>query len=347
MNTPTWNPLNGGSITPNVRNEFGTLKTAILCPIATPELFSHTFNVPMSTMEVEMSNPHHNEKHKLLYAHQKDLRARGVRPVHPHHPSLQPTMENMPAYIGGDMYCRDFLGVIDDTAVLSTLSSYRNNARGHYQRIMEAIPSDKQAECHTPFSFGNALLAQDTLLVGLEHPDYIHAMHRRLDSYEFANILQFIDERNRGIKEMRTILEEMKSTRKIAICSLKLNTDLDTVVAPLPRKKKTDPRVAIIAHEGVHSESLPTLERLYDKRIVCPDSWEKLGCNILWLDPETPLVSQEARQTTLLLRSLGYNVQTRPVAALEKDSMGEKDGQPGGWRCVTGVLERANDYDFD
>ncbi len=347
MNNPTWDPLNGGSITPNVRNEFGTLKTAILFPIATPELYAAVTNQSFESIDEEFRGMHHNPKHRLLYAHQQSLKDRGVRIVHPHHPNLQPTLNNMSAYVGPDMYCRDFLGVVDETAILSTIFGHRNNVRGHYRRIMEQIPKERQSECDTPLSWGNALLTHDSLLVGLEHPEYLENIYGRLDPAVFFPILNAVDARNHGIRAMRQVLSNIESTRQLAICSLKLNTDLDTVVAPLPRRSGTDPRVAMVSDEGVHPESFPTLKRLYDKLIVCPDPWAKLGCNILWLDPETPLVAEEARQTTLLLRSLGYNVQTRPVAALKNDSIGEKNGQPGGWRCVTGVLERANDYDFD
>lgn len=346
MNTPSWDPLNGGSITPSVRNEFGTLKTAILNPIASPEMFAPAFGRSIEAMDEEFRRPTHPEKHKLLYAHQKNLRERGVRIVHPHHPNLQPTLQNIPAYIGKDIYCRDFLGVVDETAILSSLSSYRNEMRGHYQRIMERIPNERQAQCDSVFTWGNAILGSETLMVGLEHPDYIESMYRNLDSARFTEMLGLIDMRNQGIRTMRHILQEIGSTREVMIFPLILNTDLDTVLAPLPRRSRTEPRQAIVSEEGMHPAALPTLLQQYDKLIRSPDAWSKLGCNILWLDPETPLVSAEATRTIQLLQSLKYNVQTRPVAPLEQDSVGHDDGQSGGWRCVTGVLERANDYPY-
>jgi len=346
MNTPTWDPLYGGSITPSVHDEFGTLKTAILSPIATPALYANASGLSIDLMKAEFEKPHHNAKHKVLYGHQKFLMDRGVRIVHPHHPHLQPTMQNMATYIGYDMYCRDFLGVVDDTAILSTLAPYRNHVRGHYQRIMEQIPENQQAQCQTSFSWGNALLTHQGLMVGLEHPDYLEAMYKKLDYGEFSEILNSIDARNDGIRTMRHILTDMKSMRQLAICALTLNTDLDTAFAPLPRKSRTSPRQAIIASDQIHPESIATLRRSY-KLIGSPDSWEKLGCNILWLDPETPLVSAEATKTIALLRSLHFNVQTRAVGPLKSHSIGDEEGQEGGWRCVTGVLERANDYDFD
>lgn len=347
MNTPTWDPLNGGSIEPNVRNEFGTLKTAILNPIATPGLYAHASGTDIGRMEIQFSQPYHNDKHKLLYAHQRDLTERGVRIVHPHHPNLQPTIGNMLTYIGSDIYCRDFLGVVDDTAILTTLSSYRNDMRSYYERILEQIPKGRQIRTDDRFSWGNAILADDTVLVGLEHQSYLEEIHRRLETQEFMSILGNVDQRHHGIRAMQTILEQIGGTRKLAVCSLALNTDLDMVLAPLPRKNREAPREALVSIDAVHPASIPTLAKHYDKLLPCTDDWRTLACNILWLDPETPLVSAEATKTIRFLRGRGYNVQARKTAELKSEAIGHEDGQSGGWRCVTGVLERASDYDFD
>ena len=211
---------------------------------------------------------------------------------------------------------------------------------------MERIPKERQTDCGTPFSWGNALLTHEGLMVGLEHPSYLVAMHKQLESRKFSEILDYVQAKNDGVRVMGKILSDVQSSRQRAICLLNMNTDLDTVFAPLPRRSRTAPREAIIDANNVHPESIMRLRRSY-KLIESPDPWEKLGCNILWLDPETPLVAAEATKTIQLLKSMKYNVQARPVAALKNDSIGHEDGQPGGWRCVTGVLERANDYDFD
>ncbi len=340
--------VSSAPIVPNARDEFGTLKTAIVHAFSSPQTFAAAHHCSVEQASDLMAD---DAAPPDLHAHLRLtqlLRDRGVRLIHPHAPNIPLTAATMKKWMGTDIYCRDFLGVVDQHVILSNVISFRNHSRAHYQSILKNIPQDRQSTTEDTFTWGNALLLDDKILVGLEHNDYFTDIAPNVSVSRLQEEFYLHQQKSSGIRGMKSLLSNIGSTRTMLTVPMNANSDLDCALAPLPRRRATGPRVAFIQTQEIHSEAVGVLESQFDTLIPVEDPYKARGCNIVWLDPETPLVSEEAIRTRLALRKLGFDVIDLPLGTfMEIDNTGtEHEGSAGGWRCMTGVLERANDYPF-
>lgn len=338
-------------IHPCVRSEFGTLKTAVVSPLSNTDVYT--------AVAEEMSEHQRNSLvHEILtdrdiHAHAQlpeILKKRGVDIRYPYHPNLPLTPENLATWMGGDIYCHDFVGVVDEHVISSRVVGFRNRFRMYYESILKTVPKEQHTHTDERFTWGDALLTGDHVLVGLEHDDFFPDIQPNLSPEQFRLALECYAERSSGIQALRSILKSVACTRSVITLAMNANSDLDVCLAPLPRRHRNEPRRAIIRAEAFHPASEDALYSAFDEIVPYEDPWQVMGCNILWLDPETPLVPAEATHTVAYLLSLGYDVQTRPLGTLlhnDSTGSGASHGEPGGWRCLTGVLERADDYLFD
>lgn len=343
----SWNPL---QINPCVRSEFGTLKMAIISPLSNPDAYG--------TPRDETNNSFRRLRTREIVTN-SDIRAHsqlpeileknGVTLCYPHHPNLPLSDANFKKWVGGDIYCHDFLGVIDETVISSRVAHFRNIFRMYYDSIVRALPQHQLKQTDERFTWGDGLLVGENLLVGLEHNDFFTDIKNQVPEEAFQAALDSYAERSNGIRAITTILQQVASTRSVLTLATNANSDLDISLAPLPRRNAGEPRRAIIRTEAFHPASEEALYSVFDELIPYQDPWHTMGCNILWLDPETPLIPLEARYTGAYLQSLGFNVQKKPLGTLlQNDNTGTgAHGEPGGWRCLTGVLERADDYPFN
>lgn len=334
-------------LVPHVPNEFGTLKTAIVGSFSNPAFYAAAF-----------SGNEDRERHFLThqadpdirehFAYTELLRQRGITLLYPHHPTLPLTDENFLQWNCSDAYCRDMLGAVDTHAVFSRVAEFRLQFREHYRHIFEQIDPQHRTETEDTFTWGNALVHGDRLLVGIEHADLFPDITPHVTRERLLEILQVHDAKNRGQRSVATLLETIGSTRKLLTIPMNANSDLDLCVAPLPRRKRGGKRTAVLHAPFIHPAAEAPLRSQFDQLIFCNDAFPTLPCNVLWLDPETPVVSQSARHMQQILRTLGYNPVALPLEQLASNfSTGSVAGDPGGWRCMTGVLERSNDYELD
>lgn len=346
-NTPSF--CSSAPITPNVRSEFGSLKTAVLSAVSNPEVQTVAFGGTDEESRQIIFSPESPPDVGAHLLYMELLQQHGVNVVHPHHPNLPLIESTAQDWIGRDFYCRDFLGVVDDHAILSNIWSFRSDARMYYQRIFERFPKKNRTMLDETLSWGNALLAGDHLLIGHEHDDFYGDIQTQVRSPErFMEILRQGAEKKAGIRAMQQIMETIGTTRKLTVLATNMNADLDCYLAPLPRLRATDPRRAIMDPRGFHPASEDALYSTFDELVPYEDTFADFGLNLLWINPETPVVPAEAKKTIRKLRELGYNPISRPLAPIHYNA-DTQDGQleVGGWRCMTGVLERANDYNFD
>lgn len=332
---------------PHVPNEFGTLKTAILGSFSNPEFYAQAFSGDEATERAFLQHAADPDIREH-YAYTELLRKRGIRLLYPHHPTLPLTAKTFKQWNCSDAYCRDMLGAVDTQAVFSHVAEFRQTFREHYRHIFEQIEPAHRTETDAHFTWGNALVQGDRLLVGLEHEDFFPDITPHVSREKLLEILQTHDARNRGQRSIGNILRTIGSTRQLLVIPMNANSDLDLCVAPLPRRKRGDKRKAVLHAPFIHPAAEAPLRSQFDELMFCNDEFPTLPCNLLWLDPETPVVSKSALHMRQILRTLGYN----PIAlSLEELSNnfgnGAVAGDPGGWRCMTGVLARGNDYEFD
>ncbi len=336
----------GAPIIPNVRNEFGTLKTAVVSGCSSPEILAVADTSTIAEAAKVFTDPNEaSDDIRAHFAFTQLLRARAVRLLYPHLADMTPTLENQQDFLGHGLYCRDLLGVVDNHGILATLSEFREDERSRYQNILERLPPSAVSDSDGLFTWGNALLYGDSLLVGLEHDDYFDDVQPYTEPGRFALQVADHERKRRGIDSIKAILGQRRSPRQMVVIPKNSNEDLDFGIAPLPRRSRREKRKAIVRPDLLHSEAADALYSQFDDLMMMPDPRETMGCNILWLDPETPVVSAEAVQTVILLRLLGFNPIAMPLGSLMDSNKGDLD--PGGWRCMTGVLERANDYNAD
>lgn len=344
-NTPSF--CSSAPIIPNVRNEFGSLKTAVISAISNPAVHAAAFGGTDEESRDDIMHPGAppDVGAHLLYA--ELLQQHGVNIVHPHHPNLPLTEETIANWIGRDFYCRDFLGVVDDHSILTRIDDFRNDSRMQYLRLFERIPSAQRTMFNQQFTWGNALLYADKLLVGHPHNDYWTHLFAKMSSGEFFLRQQRGDACNAGITAMQTLLHSIESTRDLIVLAMDSSEDLDTCLAPLPRSSHTSPRRAIYEEKAFHAEGVEQLRRMFDDLIPYQDYSSDLGLNLLWINPETPVVASEAVNTIRTLRDLGYNPIPRSLNPIHFNmEIEDKAKEGGGWRCMTGVLERENDYPY-
>ncbi len=336
-------------IHPCVRNEFGTLKTAVISGFSNPEVQTVAFGGTVEESRQMILSPEAPPDVGAHLLYMELLQKHGVNVVHPHHPNLPLTEGTAQDWIGRDFYCRDFLGVVDDHAILTNIWSFRSDARMYYQRIFERVPKQQRTMLDETLSWGNVLLAGDHLLIGHEHDDFYGDIQPHVSPERFMDILRQGGEKKAGIRALQQIMETIGTTRKLTVLATNMNADLDCYLAPLPRLRATDRRRAIRDPRGFHPASEDALHSVFDKDGFVPyeDTYKDLGLNLLWINPETPVVPAEARNTIRQLRKLGYNPIPRPLTPIHYNA-DTKNGEHevGGWRCMTGVLERANDYPF-
>lgn len=345
-NTPSF--YSSAPIIPNVRNEFGSLKTAVISAISNPEAQTVAFGGTEERSRRVLLHPGAppDVGAHLLYA--ELLKSHGVTLLHPHHPNLPLTEENFGNWVGRDLYCRDILGAIDNHAILTKIWSFRNDLRMYYQRIFERVPKQQRAMVDETFSWGNALLAGDHLLLGHEHDDYYGDIQSQTRSPEqFMDILRQGAEKQSGIRAMQQIMEAMGTTRKLTVLAMNTNADLDCCLAPLPRLGAHEPRRAIRDPREFHPAAEDALYSVFDELIPYEDTLKDFGLNLLWINPETPVVPVEAKKTIQKLKELGYNPIPRSLKPIHYNADAhDRHLELGGWRCMTGVLERENDYPY-
>lgn len=335
-------------IEPRVRDEFGSLEVAVVSPMGNPDVYAKAWNMHPDDVRRQLLSPFSPAEIGSHLQYADLLRTNGVRLVYPHHPNinLRAGMDdtNFYQWFGKDIYCRDFLGVIDDHAILSRVSSYRNDLRMYYQRIFDRLPADKKHVTDERFTWGDALLHGNNVFVGVQHNDFYVDLSRTM-SDRFQEELRKGEERFAGTRAIESILAQIGSQRRLLRIPMHSNVDLDLCMAPLPRRYAGDKRRAIVRKVAIHASA--SLEDHFDEIIPYQDRYEDMGTNILWINPETPVVSATAVNTIRLLKDLGYDVQALNLNAQERQELDGAIGEPGGWRCLTGVLRRANDYNFD
>ena len=332
-------------IQPQVRDEFGSLEVAVVSPMSNPDVYAKAWDLPPDFIRDQLQSPLSPAEIGSHLQYADLLRTHDVRLVYPHHPSAPLTAQTLDKWMGNDIYCRDFLGVVDDSAILSSIWSYRNDARQYYQRIFERLPARKKHSTDERFSWGDALLYGDSVLVGEQHMDYYTDIQSSITSERFNEVLRTGGEKMSGIRAIEAILAQIGSQRRLLRIPMNSNVDLDMCIAPLPRRFAGDRRKAIVRTQAIH-QSAPLYDH-FDDLLPCLDRYEDIGTNILWINPETPVVSATAVHTIRLLEDLGYDVQALNLNAQERQALEGMIGDPGGWRCLTGVLRLANDYNFD
>ncbi len=334
-------------VTPHARDEFGTLKTAIVCAFGSAKMFSRVYGGSAEDAQAMMRSslaPSDAGAHAELL---ETLDRRGVRLVHPHPPNTPLTTDTVTRWVGDDIYTRDFLGVVDEMAILTKVIHFRNHNRVRYETILRAIPKTNQATLESgAFSWGNALLHGDAVLTSLPHHDYFTDIAPHVTADCLHEELTVFQDKAAGIRGMDALLRESGSVRKLLTIPMNSNGDLDCAIAPLPRRQRTDPRRVLLMAPEFHTDAEGLLRSQFDELIPVQDSLQTLPCNLLWLDPETPIIATEARRTRILLRLLGFNPIVLPLGSLvEQNHTGSGEaGSPGGWRCMTGTLVRADDY---
>lgn len=334
-------------IHPHVRNEFGSLKTVVLSPMSNLEAQTIAFGGTLEEAREILLSPDAPPDMGAHLLYRELLERYGASVIHPHHPNLPLTEDTIAEWVGRDLYCRDFLGAVDDHAILTNIWNFRRDARMYYQRIFERVPKEKRTTLDETFSWGNALLVGDHIVVGHEHNDFYGDIQNQVTPERFMEILRGGSEKASGIRAMEQILRTIGTTRQLTVLATNMNADLDCYLAPLPRLRHTDPRRAIMNPNGFHPASEDALYTLFDELIPYKDTYDDLGLNLLWINPEIPVVPTEAKNTIRQLRELGYNPIPRSLAPVHINANTQNgEHEVGGWRCMTGVLERANDYNF-
>ena len=103
---------------------------------------------------------------------------------------------------------------------------------------------------------------------------------------------------------------------------------LDCCLAPLPDGS------ALIHGRGLSKQAFPVLKTVF-KNLIPLDRTESeryLAANLLWLDPENVVSSNQAKKTNDRLRSLGYKVQSLNFSNVKR--------MWGSFRCVTCPIRR-------
>lgn len=98
---------------------------------------------------------------------------------------------------------------------------------------------------------------------------------------------------------------------------------------------------------GFHPAAEDALYSVFDELVPYEDTIKDLGLNLLWINPETPVVPVEAKKTIQKLKELGYNPIPRSLKPIHYNAdTYDENLEVGGWRCMTGVLEREDDYPY-
>lgn len=240
------------------------------------------------------------------------------------------------------LYCRDVIGVIDGQAILTNLLPPRNYECLGFQRIFQRLPKQTRHSISETFPWGNVLLHDETILVGTFN-SLTQSLGRRMTFGEQVAM----ENMNQWKMRLREILYIAGNERRIVEVELARFTDLDLAITPLP-KKKAGGRSAVLVSPDVTDAGHAELAKVFDDALRCGETTRDKGYNVLWINPETAVVSKESTQVQPILRGQGYDVIALPITGiLEKNDFDKKgNGVSGGWRCTVGPLRRAKDYTY-
>ncbi len=329
-------------IVPNAQDEFALLQVAMIQGATDPGMNGQIAGFPVTAQQLR------SVIHPYL-APMVDftdfLHRRNVHLLFPHDPLAKKIPENKEEaqnVFGGEIFCRDALGVIDQSVIRSDLPLNRRGQEKYYTPVSHRLAPSAEVE-HVGFlPLGNIVLHDEAVLTAITdvtagETQKIHAVLAGFGDTNDRNLvmefLQQLDAKTKALAKLEKIIEGKRRLLKIKLFN---NCDMDSVVAPLPRKR-TEERKALIQRECIHPEGLAVLEKIFDVLIPIEDRLKALGANILWVDPQTPVLATEARNTRKKLRELGFDVHDFPW---EEFSVNVSEGENGGWRCVTGVLRR-------
>lgn len=324
-------------------DEFGTLQVASINGANDVQEILHSIDPSLTDEDYiaalvnlqQMADPADQAQSMLIDTCKK----RGVHLVYPHKKSGK--LES-PVRHSLDIYCRDWIGVIDDIAIFTKLENDRNDLRSDYRAIFERLPGNKRYEIDDVLPWGNVLLHQDAVLIGTF--DIGKQMYTQQQVALFTHgFFSEVDSMIRAKQQLQRILHETKSTRKLIEIEMTKYSHLDLAITPLP-KKSPGAKSVVLASPLVSPKGLSTLRTIYDEVIECRESIAQSAYNVLWLDPETPVVNAQSQHVQHILRMARFNVLPLSLASIIASLGNDPIAVAGGWRCMVGPLQRANDY---
>lgn len=344
MKSPTeWVPdgkEEGQPIEIFAKDEFGTLEAACISGFCDARHISAKSGIVISDADLgelirEMGDYLPKEL-AALYRLVVQMKARSIHLLYPH--TEDP--EGMNVRLCKSPYSRDSIGVVDNIAILATLEEMRQDERQDFASIFERLPETHRFHNEEISPWGNILLHDDTILIGTFNV-LAQSCGRALTARENS----VLESMARGRERLREILTKTSNGRKIVEVELARFTDLDLAITPLP-KKKAGERSAVLVSPDVTDQGHAALAKVFDDALRCNETTKTKGYNVLWLDPETPVVSEESTQVRPILQGQGHNVIPIPVQGMLAKTDFDTGALSGGWRCTVGPLRRAKDYTF-
>ncbi len=330
-------------VAPECHDEFGTLKVAAILGLSDPVVSDIASGVePGDTADMVVNHrnllpPHYIESYDFA----KALRDRGVRLLYPHNPAIPLTNQTLVQKMSDEHFTRDWFGVIDRAAWLTTVQTFRRKSRNHMENVLNYIQPGTMEATDIYFPWGNAMLGDNAVLVGNFENERIYELIKACRPDLLQRFLQDFDKRLQGDRAMFERIEKTTG-RKVRKVMMQSFLDLDFAIAPLPRKKAGDRKRVLLQMQLMHPEAMTHLRDMFDETIPIFDDPKMLAANIQWITPQTAILAKEATQTVALLRTMGYEVLDLPMKALNATK--ESDlYSGGGWRCSLAPIVRAND----
>jgi len=318
------------TITPYAADEFSTLKKAIIYAGANPKPL-----YPLNDVAMQRGTKHIDASEFSRLA--DFLVKQNIELYSPFR--FGKNVKSLQESFGGNQYCRDALGVIDGQAFLTNPPKFTPKDMERHESIFRQVSESQRHKLQTTWTWGNALLHEDTLLTGTVVPGAIPGLTADLHQKSKLVAAQQKGER----QQIQEALDQHDISRTLVEIPLRDIDDIDCVLAPLPRKKRKDQRKALWLQNRFHDSARGLLKNHFDELIPVKDSFAFMPCNLLWINPSTVIVPTEAKGVTKLLKKLKYRVHNFSFA--ERIQIGVQSEQNyGGWRCNIGVLERGKDY---